>query len=352
MHSYEEQHEHVRKARNVHNSLGDHCYDGRIILRRPTHEIFHPLTPNQGTYIQKNFQAMVDGKPSNHWSNWKGNAEGFDEVISLTETLDDQVREMENRSKWRNFRDHELLMKMLAEGVIPIGFSEDANPDRPYSLREALLRAREHGYTVAERFITDRPVSYSEKEAWQAAGMIAREIANSCYLHGYKPLALRGPGRALAQLTGKFIVADPLLPWKTPYVLDQLWIVLYANSRVRLLAMEVDGEIPLTAEQEEASRLRDENLQALGYEVYHVASWWCRVDPYRVVCEFLDASGLKPGASKLVAGGTITTPGGYLCGYCNLPMVRFEDTWLAASKNHGLVHSFCMDRICEEEEDW
>ena len=53
----------------------------------------------------------------------------------------------------------------------------------------------------------------------------------------------------LCQLTGQFIVPDPLEEWKAPYLLDQLWIMLYPNRKVRLIGLEVDGEVHLEPEQ-------------------------------------------------------------------------------------------------------
>jgi hypothetical protein len=72
---------------------------------------------------------------------------------------------------------------------------------------------------------------------------------------------------SLCQLTGQFIVPDPLEEWKAPYLLDQLWIMLYPNRKVRLIGLEVDGEVHLEPEQRDKDRKRDVMLAAMGYEI-------------------------------------------------------------------------------------
>jgi very-short-patch-repair endonuclease len=61
--------------------------------------------------------------------------------------------------------------------------------------------------------------------------------------------------------------------WKSPYLLDQLWIMLYPDRKVRLVCLEVDGEVHLEPEKRASDRRRAVMLAAMGYEIYRVAGW-------------------------------------------------------------------------------
>jgi hypothetical protein len=131
-------------------------------------------------------------------------------------------------------------------------------------------------------------------------------------------------------------------------LLDQLWIMLYPNRKVILVGLEVDGEVHLEPEQRAKDRRRDVMLAARGYEIYRVAGWWCRIDPYRVVCEFLSASNLLPDAQKRLATSRFQTIDDYICDYCGNPLSRWDEEGIQEVEHEGqnlVVHWCCAERI-------
>jgi len=151
---------------------------------------------------------------------------------------------------------------------------------------------------------------------------------------------------SLCQLTGQFIVPDPLEEWKAPYLLDQLWIMLYPDRKVRLIGLEVDGEVHLEPEQRARDRRRDVMLAAMGYEIYRVAGWWCRIDPFRVICEFLSASNLLPDANQRPVTSRFQTINDYVCDYCGNPLYRRDEDWIEEIEYEGrsvIMHGGCVE---------
>src|SRR5215208_3282003 len=80
---------------------------------------------------------------------------------------------------------------------------------------------------------------------------------------------------------------------------------------------------------------RDVMLAARGYEIYRVAGWWCRIDPFRVICEFLSASKLLPDAHKRLATSRFRTIDDYMCDYCGHPLYRREEDWIREFEHEG-----------------
>jgi hypothetical protein len=95
---------------------------------------------------------------------------------------------------------------------------------------------------------------------------------------------------------------------------------------------------------------RDVMLAAKGYEIYHVAGWWCRIDPYRVICEFLNASGIFPNAQKYILGNHFESTSDYVCELCHEPMVRWDVDWIQRAELYEqefIVHRSCAEKISE-----
>ncbi len=111
--------------------------------------------------------------------------------------------------------------------------------------------------------------------------------------------------------------------------------------------LEVDEPIHFTSANRKKSRRRDVMLAAMGYEVYHVPSWWCAVDPYRVIAEFVTAAGLSPEACASFVGHELRTISDYICDHCGEPMVRWDDDWIRevyrGSGSPSLVHKQCVE---------
>src|SRR5215217_9699423 len=161
-------------------------------------------------------------------------------------------------------------MRMLSEGRVPYAWPEQNSPENPMTTTRAYKTARGRGYSVPQKFLTNREVSFTEREAFYAGHMIARGHFRELnpYLtdtEGEDPsyedrcVSFRS---SLCQLTGQFIVPDPLEEWKAPYLLDQLWIMLYPDRKVRLIGLEVDGEVHLEPEQRAKDKKRDVMLAA------------------------------------------------------------------------------------------
>jgi hypothetical protein len=250
----------------------------------------------------------------------------------------------QRRHAWYQGGDHFLLMSLLEQGIIPEGWPEYSTPDHPPSYVQALQLAKDRGYHVPASYLEPRDVSYSEHEAWTAAHILVRghfqhwnELGNwNAYMHCTD---------LVHQLTGQFVVPDPIAPRKVPYVLDQLWIVGYPDNTFRLIGLEIDGEPHLRSEEATRRSRRDAALAKMGYEIYHAAGWWCRIDPYRVICEFLEASQLLPRATKMLVGGQFATIDDYCCDFCNESMVRWDDDWIAQCQQYNhvdIIHSGCL----------
>jgi hypothetical protein len=124
-----------------------------------------------------------------------------------------------------------------------------------------------------------------------------------------------------------------------------------SNNDIRLLGVEIDGETHLTEEGRLKDKERDLKLAALGYEIYHVAGWWCRIDPYRVICEFLKASRLCSSSVEYLIGKDLSSINDYKCVICGYQMVRADDDWLQyidEGPYSGFAHRCCEEGLRED----
>lgn len=127
----------------------------------------------------------------------------------------------------------------------------------------------------------------------------------------------------------QFIVPHPELGKSiTPYLLDQLWIIKNNDNEFRTVVLEIDGESHLDVQRKKQDTTRDRNLMSMGYEVYRVAGWWSRIDPFRVICEFLQASDILPNALDYLVGNQLPHIESYRCDLCGHEMCRDEDDWI------------------------
>jgi len=343
----------------VHKSVKKELRSSPIILSTPNVEMLHPLHLPNGEFTRTRFSPE-------QWLNhdiMRFFRTSHKVAADLVLPADD--REIDLRGEWHEGGDHKLLMRMLSEGRVPYGWPELNSPYSPITTTRAYKTARARGYSVPPKFLTNREVSFSEREAFYAGNMIARghfrEIGPYKENDNLREISYLGDKpsyedrfdsfmSSLCQLTGQFIVPDPLKEWKAPYLLDQLWIVLYPNRKVRLIGLEVDGEVHLEPEQRDKDRQRDVNLAAKGYEVYRVAGWWCRIDPFRVICEFLSASNLLPEARYRLLTSRFRTIDDYICDYCGNPLCRSDEGWIQELEHEGqnlVVHLCCAERIWE-----
>jgi hypothetical protein len=340
----------IESGLKVHKSVKKELKCSPIILSTPNVEMLHPLhLPDKGS-------TRTQLSPEQ----WRNEAfirtltTGYKVAADLVPPVDD--RELGLRKEWFEGGDHKLLMRMLSEGRVPYAWRERNDPESPVTTTRAFKTAQARGYSVPPRFLTNREVSFSEREAFYAGHIIARghfrEI-NPCLndIEGEEQSyddQFSSFRSSLCQLTGQFIVPDPLEDWKAPYLLDQLWIMLYPNRKVRLIGLEVDGEVHLEPEKRANDRRRDVMLAYLGYEIYRVAGWWCRIDPFRVICEFLSASNLLPNAHKRLVTSRFRTIDDYICDHCGNPLYRREEDWIQEVEHEGrnfVVHWCCAERI-------
>jgi hypothetical protein len=346
----------IERARRVHKGVNDRLKTGPILLAKPPHQISHPLRfPSNiaGNYEVVPFFRDEQGKPL---------------LVPVAPLTDDEANEVKTIvTEWQKGGDHQLLQRLLKVGVFPWEYQfKHQVPDSPPLLSQALSVARDRGYVVPEAYLAGHAPSYGETEAWVAAQEIVRghtpRIWRRC-TSGWSPTFHTWQQvRQKVYLEGQFVVPDPLLPAKTPYVLDQLWAVatdalssptgtgLAPRPRVRLIALEVDGEGHLDPDRQERDRRRDVMLAAMGYEMFHVAGWWCRIDPFRAVCEFLASAEILPDATTDLTGASITNIDEYRCFLCGQPMVRWEDDWIEevqTSDGNCLVHRTCCAERAE-----
>lgn len=89
-------------------------------------------------------------------------------------------------------------------------------------------------------------------------------------------------------------------------------------------------------------------LAAMGYEVVHVAGWWCRIDPYRSMLAALASVGLLSVAHTDVTGAEFSTIADYRCGFCDEPMVRWDVDWIESMVDGD--HRLSVHRSCYRKE--
>jgi len=261
-----------------------------------------------------------------------------EQLRTLGQGTSDSVTE-QDVDAWLQCGEHRLLMKLITNGVIPEGRLDGRT--EPNSHHFAFRIASERGYVVPPHFY-NAPKNYNtEEEAWYA---LQNMLSGSPGI--WKCTANFGHREVfsnVAQVRAQFIVPDAFYDDKTPYIVDQLWIVRVGDRKVRLICLEIDGSVHLTENRQKA-KARDLKLTSLGYEVYHVAGWWCQVDAYRVICEFVSNAGIFPRALEGLIGSELRTIGDYICDKCEKPMIRGDDDWIQElNEGRSLVHRACAN---------
>lgn len=341
-----EQEAYIQKAKNCHKSVRSDLLDSKIILSKPRTEILHRLElPKIGS-----FAAAPD--VSVRFALHKALSAKRGE--KMMPPIPDDI-EIAFRDKWYAGGDHILLMEMIDAGRLPLAWREYWTPDDPPQFQHALRIAKERGYQIPQKFLdAESEQSYSEKESFHAAyTFVSGQPAGFWGSAFWNVPEIRSWTKDLCQLTGQFIIPDPLEKTKTPYFLDQLWILLLPDRRIRLIGLEIDGEIHLEPERVEKDRRRDAMLAAMGYEIFHVAGWWCRIDPYLVIAEFLRASGICAVAPDFVSGSKNSIKD-YVCDVCHELMVRWDHSDIEQAEIDGRLltgHQFCIRRQLEMRED-
>lgn len=323
----------IEKAWIAHKSIAADLKSSKIILSHTKEKILNTITTENFNRSSSkidniNFTLISDAE-----------REEFEELVN----------------QWSLGGHHELLMEILEKKIIPKDWHEKRHIGHPPTLKYAQERALGIGHRVPQKYIKEDRNSYSENEAYHAAQMIVR--GDCRFLDSINFLNLRGfLKHRFRQLTGQFIIPDPTDPKKTPYFIDQLWIASEPNPKnindkatnIRLICLEIDGEPHLTKESQKKQEYRDFKLNEMGYEVYHLAGWWCRIDPYKAICAFLSEAGLVPNIDNDFSF-SIFSISDYICNHCEKPMVRWDVDWIQVVENEfgkkEFLHKLCANEI-------
>lgn len=212
------------------------------------------------------------------------------------------------------------------------------------SHHDVLRSAIEYGSVQALSSVTvtlDEALGRAESEAgslparlgdkWQRTTLInALNSAQDYHLRRLMPSVL--------SINPEFFVPDAIDPKDIVYLIDQVWITREQkdSDHVRVLGVYFDRE------SDQPDDRRDGVLAAMGYEVFHLAGWWARIEPQRVIREFLRAAGLP-----LVDTRTFRVPGAtindYRCAFCRRPVVRSESGYGIAWHREQPLHEECFN---------
>ncbi|MBW4446202.1 MAG: hypothetical protein KME38_04790 [Spirirestis rafaelensis WJT71-NPBG6] len=345
----------IEAARKAHSSIGKYqqglkfdLKSSPIILNKPRHHILHPVgssSENASSILLKNISSE-----DLHSLKEKG-------LVSKNYNYETEERSIPGRL-WEEWGDHELLMQELEIGWVPSSkwdtiplYQHHADIEgRTPTHIEALEVAKIRGYSIPQEYLQKNDISRSEFLAYRASHDLI--LNHYCHTLGYNANFPEWKEK-LIFFTGQFIIPDPLNKNKTPYIIDQLWVVRTSNTQVRLIGLEIDGEYHFQSEENILrDRERDIKLAATGYEIYHVAGWWCRIDPMRVIHEFLQTAGIFPDAINKLIGCHWQSIDDYRCGICNQPIVRHEGNWFEQIEHRNsivIAHPSCAENYCPSD---
>lgn len=258
---------------------------------------------------------------------------------------------------YEDVSEHELVFKAIKTGweyinsgykIVPTSkeeYFQQINESHVFKV------ARKLGYTVSNDSLKEHKFCYGQYETYYAVHEIMQRNALDFLLSkSYSPNFIHAYTnwyKCIKLISSQFIIPITTLDEKNPYILDQLWVISHNINQLRLLGLEIVGEGDFLSRNQQKTTSNTEVLNQLGYEIYQVASWWCRVDPYRVICEFLKASGIFPDATKYLIGAELNTIDDYVCGICHAPMVRWGWDWIQryqVGNSTVLAHKDCVMR--------
>ncbi|MBI2394544.1 MAG: hypothetical protein HYV09_33550 [Deltaproteobacteria bacterium] len=187
---------------------------------------------------------------------------------------------------------------------------------------EVYFHAALIGYRVDDSsFYSTRKPSHTEREAFQIAKEMLLEPQPSLWVDRLDMPMFDSLRERVCALTPYFVVPDPQ---NRPHLIRQFWVVATGPDTVRWLALEVDSESRQTEEMRASDRALDASLDAEGVEVYRLAGWWFRIDPYRAIVEFFRAAGLLRRDARMHGEERLRTINDYICECCGNPMDRSE----------------------------
>lgn len=257
---------------------------------------------------------------------------------------------------YEDISEHELLFKAIKTGWEYINSGYKIVPTSKEDYFQQINKsyvfqvAKERGYSVSDDYLKEHKFCYGQYEMYYAVHEIMQRNAfdfllsksySQNFIHTYTNWY-----KCVKLISSQFIIPLTSTVQKNPHILDQLWVVSHNINQLRLLGIEIMGEGEFLSRNQRKTN-NTVLLNQLGYEIYQVASWWCRVDPYRVICEFLKASGIFPDATKYLIGAELNTIDEYVCGICHAPMVRWGWDWIQRyqiGNKTVLAHKDCVAR--------
>lgn len=234
--------------------------------------------------------------------------------------------------------DHDLLLQALRTGWHYINSNNKTISTTKEKYFQQLnsshtfRMAKQRGYQVPDHLLNNKQFCYGQYEAYsaiheliqgKALGIWSGKSNSPNFMHSYARFY-----KSVKFITSQFIVPSAGYQLSIPYIFDQLWLVSHEINKVRLIGLEMAGEHHFLNGGKSKTLGNERYLETLGYEMYHLASWWCRVDPYRVICEFLRESGIFPEAIHYLVGLELDSIDKYKCGICHAPMVRLGWDWI------------------------
>ena len=262
---------------------------------------------------------------------------------------------------YEDIGDHDLLMQALRSGWHYINSNQSiiSTTKEKYfqqlNTSHAFHKAKQLGYQIPEQCLKTKQFCYGQYEAYSAIHEILHGKALVVwspksnfynFLHSYAEFY-----KSVKLITSQFIVPSSGYQFAPPYIFDQLWVVSHGINQVRMLGLEVAGEQHFLNGGQNKTLGNEKYLEELGYEMYHVASWWCRVDPYRVISEFLSEAGIFPEAKNYLIGAELDSIDKYVCGICHAPMVRLGWDWIQKCQIGSqtvYAHKHCVHRKMAE----
>lgn len=340
--------EQVDFASRAHNSIRPHLWESPVILKKPPQRVFHTLSfPDQTTTDLQAEKSLIEwyrgSPPAFHISDYPKAKDAQKRLLwdfpyfekSDEDTVAEFLARRSSRDDWIKSPHHELTIKMLRENIVPSNIGAGC-PGEAIPLTTALRHAELRGHRIPRSYFDNvLPISEAEKNAYCAArDLIYRQ-------RGLSVDSAYGPNSTITALTSKYAIPNPDYPDLAPFIVHQLWVLLERGPRVRLVILDIDSESSLNPDRQDKANRRDERLTAMGYEVYHVAGWWCRVDSWRVISEVLSATGVNPNACEQLSCGNLNSVFDYRCSKCHQPVIRWDNYWIAEGEDHEPLHEAC-----------
>lgn len=340
--SYEFQ---IAEAKKVHARIPETLKNSPIILSKPDSKIYHKLKFRDQTEEEKEYQKGLKKWLDDHTFYSLAELDLHEAAVNfvhfqipyLEPNDKTEFQDLSLNHEWGGLPNFHTLKNCLDMGHTPFDSFYDSIND-PIPLHQAMLNAKTLGYFVPDSFLIPKNVREDKKNAYYAARHLRQGQIRFFQEDTYPKISSLSTG---------FLVPDPDDDTKIPFVIDQLWVIRERNAQLRFLALEIDNEFDLKEENLAKSKLRDEKLARQGIEVYHAAGWWCMVDSWRVISEFLAIANVYPRGWEYFHEDDLISIKDYICQSCEKLMTRWDDYWIQEVTNNYdnklIVHGACAD---------